>query len=135
MTAPLEHTWQQVWRKGFAPQFNDKALLALRGALERDDKTLLQCATTSPPPMPCVSDWPVEGACGIGWAAWQANDLVTVGEVVRAFAEACCMADVRIGESAVCRYFLNWFDSTPRDVMRPLLIKEINLELDKRKGT
>jgi hypothetical protein len=126
-------TWRKVWRVGFAPQFSVDQLRDLRAALVRDDPKLLQGATTCPPPMECVQDWPPEGACLAGWVGWHTGDgLTTVGEVEVFFAETCFKADQLLQEVAGCRYFLNWFDDTPRDEMRPLLIAEIDRELAQR---
>ena len=57
---------------------------------------------------------PVEVAVGL--------PLGTVGEVEEFFARVCFEADQRLGEPAACRWFLNWFDDTPReDILRELL--------------
>lgn len=125
-------SWRKVWREGFAPLVSTAGLQALRTALQSDDKRLLQGATTSPPPMMCVQDWPVEATCAVGFCAWQGEGLETVGEVEEFFARACYEADQRLGEPAACRYFLNWFDDTPRDVMRRLLLEEVNATLAER---
>ena len=37
-----------------------------------------------------------------------------------------------VGEPAACRWFLNWFDETPRDEMRRLLLAEVNRNLAER---
>jgi len=125
-------SWRKVWREGFAPLLSTVGLHALRRALRNDDSRLLQGATTSPPPMMCVQDWPVEGTCAIGFCAWKGEGLDTVGEVEEFFARSCADADERLGEPAACRYFLNWFDDTPRDAMRWLLIDEIDVVLADR---
>jgi hypothetical protein len=125
-------TWRKVWRDGLAPVVSTKGLLALKQALIRDDARLTQGATTTPPPMQCVLDWPVEGACVLGYCAWQGDGLETVGEVEEFFAKACFEADQRLGEPAAVRYFLNWFDDTPRDEMRKLLLAEVNRTLAER---
>lgn len=124
--------WRQTWRKGFAPLLTTAQLEALRHGLQRDDGKLIQGATTMPPPMQCVLDWPCDGACAITYAAWKADDVETVGELEVFFAQICFDADQRIEEPAACRYFLNWFDDTPRDEMRRLLIPEIDRELAER---
>jgi hypothetical protein len=108
-------------------------LLALRQALESDDGRLIQGATTEPPPLQTVLDWPVEKACAVCFALWQGDgDFHTVGEVEAAFARACHEADQTFGEPAACRYFLNWFDQAPRDQMRQELLAEVNLALSSR---
>lgn len=74
-------SWQQVWRMGFAPLLSNEGLEALQGALQRDDRRLLQGATTVPHPLHCVQDWPVEAACALGFCGWQGGGLKTVAEV------------------------------------------------------
>jgi hypothetical protein len=127
-------SWRKVWREGLAPQISTSGLEALRRALIRDDARLLQGATTSPPPLQCVQDWPVEAACGLGYCGWQGDGLETVAEVEEYFARACFEADQRLGEPAGCRWFLNWFDETPREEMRRQLAAEVNRSLAQRKA-
>ena len=124
--------WRKVWREGLAPLLSTKGLQALKRALERDDERLTQGATTTPPPMQCVLDWPVEGACVVGYSAWQGDGLETVGEVEEFFAKVCFEADQRLGEPAAVRYFLNWFDDTPRPEMRRQLLTEVVRVLNDR---
>ena len=122
-------SWRKVWREGMAPQLSPEALEALRRALLSDDARLLQGATTTPPPLQCVQDWPVEAACALGYCGWQGDGLETVAEVEEFFARACFEADQRLGEPAACRYFLKWYDETPREEMRRLLLAEVNRSL------
>ncbi len=126
--------WRKVWRKGFAPVINTSALNAVREALIGDDPRLIQGGTTTPPPLMCVQDWPVEAACALGFCGWQGEDLTTVGEVEEYFARLCFEADQRLGEPAACRWFLNWFDDTPRDTMRKELLSEVDLVLASRQS-
>jgi hypothetical protein len=125
-------SWRKVWREGLANQISRSGLSALRRALLTDDSRLLQGATTSPPPLQCVQDWPVEAACGLGYCGWQGEGLETVAEVEEFFARICFEADQRLGEPAACRWFLNWFDETPRAEMRRLLLPEVNRSLAQR---
>ena len=101
--------------------------------LATDDGRLLQGATTTPPPLACVQDWPVEGACALGYCGWVGDGLETVGEVEEFFARMCFEIDQRLGEPAGCRWFLNWFDETPRDEMRELLLVEVERALELRR--
>jgi len=117
-------SWRIVWRDGLSKCFNREQLTALATGLRNDDAKLLQGATTMPPPLMCVQDWPVEGADCIGYCGWKTG-LRTVGEVEEFFAKCCFDADQRLGEPAACRWFLNWFDDTPRDKMRVELLEEV----------
>ena len=124
--------WRTVWRDGFAPGLPPAGLAALLTALETDDRRLEQGLTTSPPPLLAVQDWPVEGADALGFIGWQGEDLTTVGDVEEFFAKACFDADQRLGDPAACRWFLNWFDDTPRGEMRRELAGEVIRELINR---
>ena len=124
--------WRNVWRNGFVPVLSTKGLGDLRDALRTDDLRLVQGATTSPPPLMCVQDWPVEACCALGYCGWQGDGLTSVGEVEEFFAKCCFEADERLGEPAACRWFLNWFDDTPRDQMRRELLAEVELALAER---
>ncbi len=123
--------WRRVWRAG-APLLPTAGLEALAVALETDDCRLLQGATTTPPPLMVVQDWDVEAACLVGFCGWQGDGLKTVGEVETFFARWCHNVDEILGENAACRYALNHFDETPRDVMRPLYLAEVRRELERR---
>ena len=123
---PIE-SWRKVWRDGFVPILSTAALTALREALLSDDPRLVQGATTVPPPMQCVQDWPAEGACLVAFGGWQGEHLETVGEVEEFFARCCFEADQRIGEPAACRHLLNFFDDRPR----PEAIRELLAEVDR----
>lgn len=132
-TEPLE-SWQWAWRYGFAPQCTTHALEKLRDALTNDDPKLLQGATTNPPPLASMSDFPCEGACLVGYLGWHLDDTdCLVGEVEEAFARLCFEADQRLGEPAACRWLLNYWDDTPRDTMFAAMLHEVEIELDRRK--
>ena len=127
--------WRKVWRNGFAPCISSSALEFLRDALRDDDSRLTQGSTTTPPPLMCVQDWPVEaadaiGLCGVAESGGFGNALV--GEVEEYFAKACFDSDKRLDDPAGCRWFLNWFDDTPRDEMRRELLAEVELVLTQR---
>ena len=126
-------SWRKVWREGLAPQLSSPGLEALRRALLTDDARLLQGATTTPPPLQCVQDWPVEAACVLGYCGWQGDGLETVAEVEEYFARACFEADQRLGEPAACRWFLNWYDDTSREEVRRELLAEVNEVLAQRR--
>jgi hypothetical protein len=122
-------SWRKVWRDGVVPLLTADDLRALAAGLEADDPLIHQGGTTVPPPLMCVQDWPCEAACVIGYCAWKARGLTTVGEVEEFFARMCFEIDQRLGEPAGCRWFLNWYDETPRDVMRRELLPEVRLAL------
>lgn len=134
-------SWKTAWRVGFAPQLSTPGLQALEKALAADDARLLQGATTSPPPLQCVQDWPVEAACAVGYCF--AVDLggfaptdgaATVAQIEQAFGEACFKADQNLEQPAGCRFFLNWTDETPREEMCRELLAEVRRELARRDG-
>jgi hypothetical protein len=129
---PVMESWRRVWREGFVPHISNRALKALWRGLFRDDPRLTQKATTVPPPLASVMDWPVEGACVLGYGAWHGDGLQTVGEIEAYFSEACFEADRRLGEPAAVRYFLNWYDDAPRSEMRHQLLREVKQELSRR---
>jgi hypothetical protein len=126
-------SWRKVWREGFAPQLSDGGLEALKWALANDDPRLLQGATTTPPPLQCVQDWPVEAACVLGFCGWQGDGLESVAEVEEFFARLCFEADRALGEPAACRWFLNWYDDTPREQMCEELLAEVERTLALRR--
>lgn len=125
--------WQQAWRS-IAPSLPTLGLEALAKALQDDDPRLLQGVTTMPPPLQCVQDWPIEAACALGFCGWQGENRETVGEVEEFFARMCYTLDQNMGEPAGCRWFLNWYDETPRDEMRAALLEEVTLELKYREA-
>src|SRR5260370_27576661 len=114
--------WQIVWRRGLAPQFTTSGLRSFRQALNDDDSRLLRGATTSPPPLQCVGDWPVEAAGCIGYCGWKGEGLNSVAEGERFYLTASDAADCRLGERGSIRAFVDWFDDTPRDELRRLLL-------------
>lgn len=122
-------SWRKVWREGISPHLSTPGLEALREVLVSNDHRLTQGSTTTPPPLQCVQDWPLEAACAIGVCGWLGDHLETVGEVEEYFAQVCSECDMQLGEQAACRWFLNWFDDTPREEMRYQLLAEIDLEL------
>lgn len=127
-------SWKLVWRKGIASLLSLAGLSALLKGLKEDDQRIIQGATTTPPPLQCVQDWPVEAACALGYCGWQGEGLESVAEVEEFFARMCFEIDSRLGEPAGCRWFLNWFDETPREEMRMSLASEVMAELYHRSG-
>jgi len=82
-----------------------------------------------------MQDWPCEASDAIAFVGWQGNDLTTVGEVEEFYAKACYECDQGVKEIAACRWFLNWYDETPREEMRRDLLGEVELELSSRAET
>jgi hypothetical protein len=121
-------SWRKVLRAGVFPQLSDDELRVLWDGLSEDDPNLIQGATTSPPPLQCVADWPVESACLLAYPGWKTG-LATVAEVEERFARLCFECDCLLGEPAACRWLLNWYDDTPRAEMRRELLAEVEAEL------
>lgn len=128
---PLE-AWRKVWREGLSKVISLDGLKALLVALVADDKRLIQGATTSPPPLMCVADWPVEAADAIGICGWLGEGIETVGGVEEYFAKRCFDSDQLMKEPAAVRFFLNWADETPRNQMREALLPEVELAIRER---
>jgi hypothetical protein len=126
--------WKEVFRRGIAPQLPTAGLVALSAALVKNDRRLLQHATTMPPPLQCVAALPCEGACAIGFCCAFADPvcLKQVCEVEEFFANVCFQCDQALGEPAACRFFLNAYDEMPREQMRVELIGEVEAELARR---
>lgn len=124
----MEKTWQEVWRVGFAPLLSRATLEQLAEALRSDDERLIQGSTTLPPPLMVVQDWPAEGGCAVGFCGVIDRGgfgVATVRDCDVYFSTACFDADARLGHRADSRWFLNWFDNTPRDEMRRELLPEV----------
>lgn len=117
--------WQSVWRIGLAPQLSTAALGLLRDALRADDPRLQQGATTMPQAIPGAEQLAIVSACAVGFCGWQTHEMETVGEVEEYVADACTEADRLLDEPGASRYFMNWFDDTPREEMRRALLDEV----------
>jgi hypothetical protein len=127
--------WQRVFRDGIAPQLSDAGLEALERALARDDRAVMQNTTTFPPPLQCMADLPIEAACPVAYALWQAQGLGTVGEVETAFALLCQRVGEAMGEPTAIRPFLNHVDEIDRRQMRRELLAEVRLALVRRRDS
>ncbi len=126
------HKWRRIWREGLAPQLSSAGLRALQSALFNDDIRLVQGVTCFPPPLDLLGKCAVGGACAIGFSGWQGDGLTRIEQVDAYFVHVCDVADAALHEAAGCRYFLNWFDETPRAEMRRELLAEVNLALAMR---
>jgi hypothetical protein len=125
-------SWRKTWREGFAPLLSTDGLQSLATALATNDPRLIQQATSQPPPLLCVQDWPVEAACAVGYCGWQGDGLETVAEVEEFFARMCYEMDMKMGEPAACRWLLNDFDDRHREEMRRLYLTEVQRALAER---
>lgn len=128
-------SWRLVWRDGFVPAAKNLGLwdgvVALAAAVEADSKELVQGSTTTPPPLMCVQDWPVESADAVAYVGWKGGKVPSdsVGKVEVHFATLCYEADKLLGEPASCRWFLNFWDDTPRKDLLPLFLAEVRFNL------
>lgn len=123
--------WRTVFRRGLAPHLPTAGLQALAFALASDNPSLLQGTTCYPPPLAPLKDRAAEASCALTYAATEGKP-VTVAEADTAFQMVCEAADLPFKEPASCRYFLNWYDDVPRDVMRRELLAEVEAELSRR---
>jgi hypothetical protein len=130
----LTESWQPAWREGLAPNLPTAGLEALCRALEEDDPALMQGTSLFPPPLEALKGQAIEGACAVGYCGWQGEGLKTVGSVEEFFARVCFEADRRLGDPAGCRWFLNWFDGTPRAERRRKVPAEVKETLARRAG-
>lgn len=125
--------WKKFWRKGIAPQLSTAALLALAHGLARNDPALIRNQTTEPAPLECNASEPCQGACALGYAGWQGEQLWTVGQVedylFRVCVEATASLDLPLGE---CRTFLNAWDDGEIDGAE--LLAEVNRVLADRQA-
>lgn len=117
--------WQRIWRFGIAPLLSAEGLAALAAALREDDPRLVQGSTTEPIPVPLNAECPVEGGCAIGFSLWQGHGLQRVGQLHLAFRRLCRSADDLLDEPLATAAFIRWFDETPRDEVRRLLLAEL----------
>lgn len=128
----VAEAWREVWRRAVAPSLSTAGLLALRAGLLADDPALIQGATTQPPAFDLTREWPAEAACAIGYCGLKGDGLAALEDVEAYFGEVCLAIDERLGEAAGCRWFLNWFDDTPRAEMIAELLPEVLLVLKQR---
>lgn len=122
-------SWRQVWRTGIVQQVDSRSLAILWEALKKDDPRIIQGATTVPTPVLQMMDQPVESADVIAFIGWQCFGAAKVAEAedfwFRVFRESNSKTNC---PDSAC-YFLNWYDSCPRNEMRESLIAEITREI------
>lgn len=141
--------WRATWRNGVAPCLTLEQLIALHDALASDDVRLIQGRTSYPPTIepPFANDangQPIEAACVLGYCAAISlggfsdsganTSAAKVLDVGHAFSQLCWRIDEEmLKDTAGCRWFLNWFDETPREQMRRVLLPEVQQVIDARK--
>jgi hypothetical protein len=134
-TNRMPEPWQRAWRNGFAPQLDCEALEAVRLGLLRGDACLLQGATSSPPAVEVFFADRLEACCILSFGFWQTGRLSKVADLESHYKQLCVAADDALGEPGACGAFLNWYDQTPREVMRRALLREVNRLLNRRRPT
>jgi hypothetical protein len=125
--------WQEVWRRGFAPQLSDRALKALADALAVDDPRLIQGYCTDPVPVRQSADSVVWGACPVTYGDWQTTPRRTVGNLGWRFHSLCAGADKAMGQPRAWQVFVEWWGTTGRLEAFTLLLAEVNATLAERK--
>lgn len=125
----IMENWRLCWRRGVAPLLTRPQLEALRQALASNDTRLVQESSTVPLPIRGRQDWPVEAACPLALCGWLGDGLETVAEVEEYFAQMCFKIDRLLDAPAGCRWFLNFWDDTPRAEAIALLLPEVDLAL------
>lgn len=121
-------SWMIVFRYGILPSLSTNALRFLQHCLATNDKRLIQKETTQPQ----KPDEPCSHACLLALPVWLKHPAPTVAEAEDYFHWLCCETDNKIGEPASTRYFLNWFDDTPREEMRAKLLPIVNETINDR---
>ncbi len=134
-------TWAAIWRKA-ARHLSRAGLERLREALLADDARLIQGRTCDLDPQTPLYDvlhgWcgrrghPVVNACPLGYCGWQGDGLETVGEVEDFFAEVAVRTGAEAGDDFAIRLFTGWWDETPREESRRLLLEEVERSLAER---
>jgi hypothetical protein len=93
----------------------------------------LQLQTVSPLPLQPHAPRPVQGACPIAFAGWKGDGLLIVADLEEFFARVLFRAGERLGDRTGARYFLNWWDDSPREEARRELLAEVRRELARRR--
>jgi len=122
--------WQHIWREGIAPVLSVRGLEVLRRALVADDAALGQGVTARNEADNL--DAPPEVACPLGYAGWQGESLATVQDAEDWFAWVCGQIDRRLKDPFSCRWFMQFWDNTPRPEARRQLLIEVERSLARR---
>jgi hypothetical protein len=124
--------WRRVWREGIAPNISEKGLRSLQLLLRFDSSRVIQGSVSVPPNLAGMHEMMPVAACAIGICGWQGEGCKSVAQVEGYFHRVCDAADSQFDEPATTRYFLNWFDETPREVMRREMLSEVALALKEK---
>lgn len=124
--------WRDCWRRGIAPLLSTASLAVLVKALVEDDPRLIQGATCVPGVIEVTASWRPEQACALGYAGWIGDGLETVSEIEEFYVRLCDAIDERLADGLGFRWFVNWFDDTPRLEMRSQLLPEVERSLSER---
>ena len=74
------------------------------------------------------------GQLGRSGAAPFVGERASRGPASGVVAGRAHVIDQRFGEPTACRWFLNWFDETPREEMREQLLAEVQRALAQRRA-
>ena len=126
----MNEKWRVVWR-AIAAHLPTEGLVALRTALVEDDPHLIQGQTMFPPNLPSelFGRYDVCRACAVGYPLWKAGATKT-DMLDSAFADACLKACDSLGEQDAARYFLCFWDETPREQARREFLPEVELAIE-----
>lgn len=130
----MMESWKLVLRTGFLPLWKTEVLERAVALMKADSPFLTQGSTTTPPPLMCVQDWPAEACDIVAYCSVDDAFSCTVGQVEEGFAKSCFGADTALGEPAACRWFLHFWDDTPRGECFRLVIEEFERELESRRA-
>jgi hypothetical protein len=126
---PVTNSWRTVFHRGIVPHLPPAALLDLRDALSiGDPAAMLQGATTSPPPLLPLYNFPVTAANPLVYAVMRAPGLKTVREADEAFTRFCRHVESTLDEAATRIFFDFWHD-TPLETAREELLDEVEVAL------
>ena len=125
--------WRLIFRRGFAPLLSNSALNALQDGLKQDDPALVQGCVVVRRPVPGCWDLAAVVLGLLAYVGREGEGLFSVFEVSEFHERLKEAAAQKLGQMDAATLFLNWFDKTPRDLMRKNLLQETHLELRKRK--
>jgi hypothetical protein len=125
---------RKVWREGFVPLLSTAALLALQAGLRRRDPRITQGATTIPRPILKNASKPVQAACPVAYAAWQASPCthMRVAQLEEHWITLVNHAAEILGNPQATSYFFTWVDGATRDELFFHLLLEVQIALTAR---